>query len=59
MKVKCWGAGDKGAVHARSRVGMTRQGDAEVEEVGQKVGVGDAIPWMGRYPYYRCDVMSE
>ena len=49
-EVECWGDGAKGVGHARSRVGMTRQGDVDAEESGQKVGAVFSGPWVGIPP---------
>ena len=56
VEVNFWGAGAKGAGHARAKVSVIGQGDGEVEESGRKVREGGAGSWMGRSPSYRCYV---
>ena len=55
-EVDCWGAGVEGVGHARAGLGLTRQGDVEVEEAGRKVRAGCAKPLVGIPPSDRCDV---
>ena len=54
-----WGSGSEGARHARARVGMTGQGDVEVEESRQKVNAGGFGPWLGMSPSSGCDFGSR